>query len=297
MLTAKASRPKPVLGCGPSNAVGQESSNKEEYTGDLFLTSNPTISIVIPAYNEGARLGPTLKRVVGFVQQQSWDGEIIVVDDGSHDQTADIVRNYARDYPNVRLLQNPGNRGKGYSVRNGVLHAIGEIIVFTDADLSAPIEEAPKLLSALNDGADIAIGSRWLRSELQTQRQSVARQVLGRVFNGLLRILLRLDFKDTQCGFKAFRRHAANSLFPFQRIEGWGFDPEILFLARGRGFTVAEVPVLWGHDSGTRIHPVLDGSRMVWEMIKIRWYAVSGKYGDDRIERRSTANAVPRPRA
>lgn len=181
-------------------------------------------------------------------------------------------------------------------MRNGVLHAAGEIILFTDADLSAPIEEAPKLVSALNDGADIAIGSRWMRSELQTQRQSVARQVLGRVFNGFLQILLRLDFRDTQCGFKAFRRQAAKSLFPLQRIEGWGFDPEILFLARVRGFRVTEVPVLWGHDNGTRIHPLVDGSRMVWEIVRIPWYALTGKYGSRRIETQSPAGAVPRPR-
>jgi len=262
-----------------------------------ILDTSYSISIVIPAYNEELRLGPTLNRVSIFVRQQAWDAEVIVVDDGSHDRTADIVREYAQSDGVVRLLQNPGNRGKGYSVRNGVLNARGRIILFTDADLSSPLEEAPKLLEALENGADIAIGSRWMRSELQTKRQSLARQVLGRVFNLLLRIVLRMDFKDTQCGFKAFRRHAAKAVLPLQKIERWGFDPEILFLARRAGFKTAEVPVRWGHDNGTRINPVADGSRMVADMLRIRWYSLSGKYGDGvGVAAPSTVSASQRPR-
>lgn len=225
-------------------------------------------------------MGPTLDRVLDFVHQQNWDAEVIVVDDGSRDNTADLVRQYAERNGNVRLVQNPGNHGKGYSVRNGVLHAQGSIVLFTDADLSSPIEEAPKLMEAIQAGADVAIGSRWLRTELQTQRQSVARQVLGRAFNVLLRILLRLPFKDTQCGFKAFRRSAAKTLFPLQKIEGWGFDPEILFLACKSNLKVAEVPVVWAHDEGTRINPLADGSKMILEMMRIRWYSITGKYGE-----------------
>jgi glycosyltransferase involved in cell wall biosynthesis len=178
----------------------------------------------------------------------------------------------------VRLVENPGNRGKGYSVRNGMLNAQGEIILFSDADLSSPIEEMPKLLEALAAGADIAIGSRWLRAELQTQRQSLHRQLFGRIFNLLQRMILGLRFKDTQCGFKAFTRRAAHAIFPLQRIERWGFDPEILFLARKFGFRVQEVPVLWGHIGGTRIHPLIDGSRMFQELVHIRWNDLTGKY-------------------
>jgi glycosyltransferase involved in cell wall biosynthesis len=265
---------------------------------DAFLNTSYRISIVIPAYNEAPRLGPTLDRVLDFVRKQGWDAEVIVVDDGSRDGTADIVRGYAQNNEIVRLLQNPGNRGKGYSVRNGVMNANGRIILFTDADLSSPIEEAPKLLEVIESGADVAIGSRWMRSELQTRRQSVARQVLGRVFNLLLRVVLRLDFKDTQCGFKAFRRNAARALFPLQKIERWGFDPEILFLADRAGFRVVEVPVRWGHDSGTRISPIADGSRMVGEMLRIRWYSMAGKYGDQiRVAAPSTAGASQRGRS
>lgn len=244
------------------------------------MTPLPAISIVIPAYNEAERLGPTLDRVLAFAHESGWNAEIIVVDDGSRDDTAEIVRSYAQKSALVRLVDNFVNRGKGYSVRNGVLHARGEFILFTDADMSSPIEEAPKLLQPLLDEADIAIGSRWAKSELQTKRQSLVRQFLGRVFNLLLRLILRLDFKDTQCGFKAFRREAAKAVFPLQRIEGWGFDPEVLFLARKQGFRTVEVPVRWGHDTRTRINPILDGAQMVSDMLLIRWNSITGKYSE-----------------
>ena len=239
---------------------------------------DPTYSIVIPAYNESARLGATLERVLGYVHAHGWDAEVIVVNDGSRDDTADIARAFAAREPMLRLVENPGNRGKGYSVRNGMLHARGRVALFSDADLSSPIEEAEKLFQALEDGADVAIGSRWLRAETQTRRQPLHRQIMGRVFNLLLRLTLGLQFADTQCGFKAFKRAAAQAIFPLQRIERWGFDPEILFLARKFGFKVQEVPVAWGHSGGARINPVIDGAKMFQEMLRIRWYSVSGKY-------------------
>lgn len=235
-------------------------------------------SIVIPAYNESARLGNTLDKVLAYVHSQGWNAEVIVVNDGSRDNTAEIVKLFAAKNPILRLVENPGNRGKGYSVRNGMLNARGEIILFSDADLSSPIEEAPKLLAALERGADIAIGSRWLRAETQTQRQPLHRQVFGRIFNLLLRLTLGLKFKDTQCGFKVFTRDAARTVFPLQKVERWGFDPEILFLARKFNLKVKEVPVLWGHSGGTRINPLLDGARMFQEMLRIRWYDMTGKY-------------------
>jgi dolichyl-phosphate beta-glucosyltransferase len=237
----------------------------------------PKYSIVIPAYNEGARLGASLEKVLSFVHSQQWQAEIVVVDDGSRDNTAEIIRSFAAKDPAVRLVENPGNRGKGYSVRNGMLTAQGEVLIFSDADLSSPIQESTKLLEAL-EGADIAIGSRWLRTETQTQRQPLHRQIFGRIFNLLLRLTLGLQFKDTQCGFKAFKRSAAHAIFPLQKIERWGFDPEILFLARKLGFKVKEVPVLWGHSGGTRINPLVDGFRMFTEMLRVRWYSLAGKY-------------------
>jgi dolichyl-phosphate beta-glucosyltransferase len=239
----------------------------------------PTYSIVIPAYNESARLGDTLEKVLAYVHSQRWDAEVIVVNDGSRDNTAEIVRSFAERDPALRLVENPGNRGKGYSVRNGMLHARGRVMLFSDADLSSPIEEVPKLFAALDAGADIAIGSRWLRAETQTQRQPLYRQLFGRIFNLLLRLTLGLKFKDTQCGFKAFRQPAVQAIFPLQKIERWGFDPEILFLARKFGFKVEELPVAWGHSGGTRIHPLIDGSRMFLDMLRIRWNDLTGKYG------------------
>lgn len=238
----------------------------------------PTYSIVIPAYNEEARIRATLERVLSFVHEQGWEAEVIVVDDGSKDKTAEIVQSFAAKNPVLQLVENPGNHGKGYSVRNGMLQARGRIVLFSDADLSSPIEESLKLFATLDAGADIAIGSRWLRAELQTQRQPLHRQLFGRVFNLLLRITLGLQFADTQCGFKAFKRAAAQAIFPWQKIERWGFDPEILFLARKFGFAVEEVPVHWGHSGGARINPFIDGARMFQEMLRIRWYDLSGKY-------------------
>lgn len=257
----------------------------------------PNYSIVIPAYNESARLATTLEKVLSYVHRQAWDAEVIVVNDGSRDNTADIVRAFAAKDPCLRLVENPGNHGKGYSVRNGMLHSSGRIVLFSDADLSSPIEEAPKLLQALADGADIAIGSRWLRAETQIQRQPLLRQVLGRVFNLLLRITLGLQFKDTQCGFKAFKRSAVQKIFPLQKIERWGFDPEILFLARKFGFRVQEVPVAWGHSGGTRIHPILDGSRMFMEMLHIRWNDLAGKYESAKTSPVHIVDPIPAPRA
>jgi dolichyl-phosphate beta-glucosyltransferase len=241
-------------------------------------------TFVIPAYNESSRLRPTLDELLRYSQQRNWGAEILVVDDGSRDDTAQIVRDYGKAHPQILLVENPGNRGKGFSVRNGMLHARGDICLFTDADLSSPITEAQKLFDAIAEGADIAIGSRWLRSELQTERQPLYRQAFGRIFNLVLRLFLGLKFADTQCGFKAFRREAAQRIFPLQKIERWGFDPEILFLARRMGFTVKEVPVVWAHSEGTRLHPFRDGLRMFGDVLRIRWNATTGAY---------TSTAVP----
>jgi glycosyltransferase involved in cell wall biosynthesis len=253
-------------------------------------------SIVIPAYNESARLGATLEKVLAYVHARGWDAEVIVVNDGSRDNTADIIRSFAAKDPALRLVENPGNRGKGYSVRNGMLNARGRVVLFSDADLSSPIEEAPKLFEALERGADIAIGSRWLRAETQTQRQPLHRQLFGRIYNLILRLTLGLQFADTQCGFKAFKQPAVQAIFPLQKIERWGFDPEILFLARKFKFKVQEIPVAWGHSGGTRINPLVDGSRMVVEMLRIRWYDLTGKYNGDPTPAAPPAKTLPNQR-
>lgn len=239
-------------------------------------------SIIIPAYNESARLGATLDRVLDHVAGRHWDAEVIVVNDGSRDDTAEMVLARSRTNSALRLVENPGNRGKGYSVRNGMLKAEGDVRLFTDADLSSPIEEADKLFSAIEDGADVAIGSRWLQPDTQAQRQSLLRQFYGRTFNLILRLLLGLRFKDTQCGFKAFSRSSAQKLFSMQTIEGWGFDAELLFLADKSGLRVKELPVVWSDAEGTRIHPLRDGLHMIAEVLTIRWNSISGKYSREK---------------
>src|SRR5262249_14213227 len=160
----------------------------------------------------------------------------------------------------------------GYSVRNGMLHAKGDVLLFTDADLSSPIEEAPKLFAALAAGAEVAIGSRWLRPELQAERQPLHRQLFRRIYKLVLWVILGLHPNATQCGFKAFSRPAADVIFPRQKIERWGFDPELLFLARKNGLCVAEVAVRWAHDERSKINPVRDGVRMFMEACRVRWY-------------------------
>jgi dolichyl-phosphate beta-glucosyltransferase len=244
----------------------------------------PQYSIVIPAYNEAARIGRTLESVLACIRSRGWFAEVVVVNDGSRDQTADIVREFAARAPEIRLLENPGNRGKGYSVRHGLLESFGEIVMFTDADLSAPIEEAEGLFAALRDGADIAIGSRWLERTRQTIRQPLYRQFFGRCFNAVTRAVMGLPYADTQCGFKAFTRAAAQTVFQLETIERWGFDPEILFIARKRGFKVVEVPVSWAHDERTRISYLKDGIRMLQDIAIVRWNAMLGRY-NKQVER------------
>ena len=246
------------------------------------VTQHPKYSIVIPAYNESRRIPATLKAVLACIRANAWDAEVIVVNDGSADNTAEIVREFAREAPELRLIENPGNHGKGYSVRNGMLHALGEVVMFTDSDLSSPIEEAHNLFDAIAAGADIAIGSRWLERDRQTQRQPLYRQFFGRCFNLVTRAIMRLPFADTQCGFKAFTRAAAQTVFQLQTIERWGFDPEILFIALKRGFRVVEVPVAWAHDERTRMSYLKDGMKMLQELVIIRWNALTGRYSKRR---------------
>jgi glycosyltransferase involved in cell wall biosynthesis len=241
-------------------------------------SAHPKYSIVIPVYNESARIPAALASVVGCIHARGWNAEVLVVNDGSTDSTADVVRAFAQTAPEVRLLENPGNRGKGYSVRSGMLQARGNVALFTDADLSAPIEEAEHLFAAIKQGADIAIGSRWLQSGRQTQRQPLYRQFFGRCFNAVTRFIMRLPYADTQCGFKAFTRQAAQTVFQLQTIERWGFDPEILLIALKRGYRVVEVPVSWANDERTRMSYLRDGIKVLEEIIIIRWNALRGRY-------------------
>lgn len=245
------------------------------------FTRSPSLSIVIPAYNESARIGHALEQVLQTVEEQNWQAEVLVVNDGSTDNTAQIVGRYAQSHPYLHLIENEGNRGKGYSVRHGILKAQGEIVMFTDADLSAPMTEARSLIDAIRQGADVAIGSRWLDRSRQTHHQPLYRRFFGRCFNGVTRLIMRLPFADTQCGFKAFRCNVAHTIFQLQRIERWGFDPELLFIAHKRGYRVVEVPVSWGHDERSRISYLRDGLQMLKELACIRWWSLLGVY--DRV--------------
>ena len=241
----------------------------------------PELSIVIPAYNEASRLGRGLSRIRDYYESQPGgltSIEILVVDDGSTDDTAKIAQQWTRDLPQVRLISNGTNRGKGYSVKHGMQEARGRIAIFTDADLSSPIEESEKLLNAIAAGNDIAIGSRALDRSLIFGRQSRFREVAGMIFNTWVRIFTGLPFEDTQCGFKAFVRGRCAVIFEQQRIERFGFDPELLFLAKRQGLRTAEVPVRWAHDPGTKVHMVRDSLLMFGDLIYIRWNSLTGRY-------------------
>ena len=257
--------------------------------------SHPRLSIVIPAYNESARIEATLTRVMECVEGQRWDAEVLVVDDGSKDDTAAIVERWMDAHPRLHLVKNGGNRGKGYSVRNGLLQAAGEIVLFTDADLSAPMEEANRLFGAIAAGADVAIGSRWMERNRQTIQQPLYRQFFGRCFNAITRGVMGLPFKDTQCGFKAFKREAAQVIFRLQRIERWGFDPEILFIARKLRYRIVEVPVTWGHDERSRMSYLKDGMKMLEEMAVIRYNSLAGRYDKAIAKMTDTSGMVTRP--
>jgi dolichyl-phosphate beta-glucosyltransferase len=239
-----------------------------------------SLSIVIPAYNEERRLPATLELIGRFVEGRKWRFiEVIVVDDGSIDGTAAVVHAAARTRPFIRLLRNPGNRGKGYSVRHGMMSALGRWILFTDADLSAPIEELEALLAAAQEhGAEVAIGSRALDPSLIAVRQSVLRRLAGRTFNFVTGMFTGLEFADTQCGFKLFQAHAAARIFERQRIDGFGFDVESLYIARLLGFRAIEVPVRWAHSDGTKVRMLRDSAKMFLDVLLVRWYKVLGRY-------------------
>lgn len=246
----------------------------------------PFLSIIIPAYNEEQRIGRSLDEILRFLKEQTYRAEVIVVDDGSRDGTGKIVADRKAQYDEagevLRLLTNSPNRGKGYSVRRGVGSAQGEIILFTDADLSSPITEAPRLIAPIAEGlADVTFGSRAINRNLIEVRQSLVRDFGGRVFNLFLRAITGLPYKDTQCGFKAFRRDAAAPVFQRQSIERFGFDPEILYIARKRGLRLLEVPVRWSHSDDSKVSYLRDSVDMFLDLVRIRLNDIKGRYEDE----------------
>jgi glycosyltransferase involved in cell wall biosynthesis len=238
----------------------------------------PTVSIVVPAFNEAARIGNSIQKIVAYVEHSAIPMDVIVIDDGSSDATADIV-NQSRNGTLVRLIRNGENHGKGYSVRQGMLNATGTYVLFTDADLSAPIEELQNLFDvAVRESADVVIGSRALDRRYIEKHQSRGRELGGIAFNKMVRLLLGLNLHDTQCGFKLFKREKTRALFEKQTIVGFGFDPEILFLAARKCLKIREVPVRWSHAEGSKIHFLRDGVRMFLDLVRIRWNWIAGRY-------------------
>ena len=216
----------------------------------------PFLSVIIPCYDEEKLIADTLYTVTAYLLRLGYSHEIIVVDDGSRDNTAGIVGRFAEKYPQVRLLENGQNRGKGFSVRMGALRASGEFVCFSDADLSTPIEEVEKLLHWIRQGFDIAIGSRSLKTSQVELHQPWWRETMGRTFNLIVRIMAVRGIKDTQCGFKCFRGPVAAELFSRQVLDGFSFDVENLFIARKLGYSIKEVPVRWINRIESKVNPV-----------------------------------------
>ncbi len=236
------------------------------------------MTVIIPAYNEEQRLGSTLDAVVEYLEGADLSYELIVVDDGSADGTAELVRQRPAP-PEIRLLCNERNRGKGYSVRRGMQEARGELVLFSDADNSTPIQELEKLAAEIDAGADVAIGSRALPESVLEVRQPAYREYMGRVFNLLVRMLTGLRFRDTQCGFKLFRREVARDLASRQTLDGWAFDVELLYLAvRKDGLTVSEVPIRWLNSPRTTLNAATDSFAMLREVARVRWQDLRGRY-------------------
>jgi glycosyltransferase involved in cell wall biosynthesis len=238
------------------------------------------LSIVIPAYNEGRRISNTLLETFSYLDSLNFESEVLVVDDGSTDGTVDKVMELmemARG--RLRLIRNPGNRGKGYSVRSGMLQARGEIILFYDADLAVPTTEITKVIRPISEGQfDIVFGSRYLDGDLIGTPQSMLRRAISRIGNLIMRRVTGLDYRDMQCGFKAFRGSAAKSVFRDQVIDGYGFDPEVLFIATKRGWRLLETPVICNHVEGSKVNILTTPVKVLLEVLTIRRNDLLGLY-------------------
>ena len=254
------------------------SSGESQKAGAVPAAAAPYLSIVVPAYNEEKRLGATLKRMLAYFDTRNYEFEILVVNDGSTDETASIVQNISACRPQVQLLQYASNRGKGYAVRYGMQRAAGQLVLFSDADLATPIEEVEKLISHIEAGADVAIGSRDVAGSELVQRESIIRELGGRTFNKLVQMLTVPGIHDTQCGFKLFTARACKDVFSICQVDDFAFDVEALYVAvKLLALRVDEVPIKWAHQAGSKISPFRDGPRMVRTLFKIRMtrYGVS----------------------
>ena len=241
-------------------------------------SEDPDVSLVIPTFNEAGRLGPTLTRVLDYLQSQPRSFEVVVVDDGSGDATLDVARAYAAGRDGVRLHRQVPNRGKGEAVRQGMLLATGRYRFFSDADLSVPIEMLPAFLLPLEEACDIAVGSRRVAGAVIEVHQPPYRELLGRGYSALASWMLRLAVADVTCGFKGFRGAVATDLFARQRIRNWSFDAEILYLAHRRGYRVVEIPVRWRNDASSKVRLRRDVLRSLSELAVVLWNGWTGLY-------------------
>jgi glycosyltransferase involved in cell wall biosynthesis len=241
----------------------------------------PDISIVIPAYNESDRLGAPLRKILAYLSESGTNGEVIVVDDGSSDDTAEVAKAALAEFPAVasQVVRYDANRGKGFAIKTGLEASKADIALFTDADLSSPIEEMPKLLDPIRSGEfDVTFGSRALDRSLIGTHQPWRREQGGRVVNLIIRTLSGLDFADTQCGFKAFNMLKFRPLLDLMQIDRFGFDAEFLFVAKHNGLRLAEIPVRWNDVAGSKVSAIRDTRRMISELMTVRRSARQGKY-------------------
>ncbi len=235
------------------------------------------ISLIIPTFNEAKRLPTSLEKLIDFLKTFPESTEVIIVDDCSSDATFEIASTFKNKIKNLKVLRLEKNLGKGWAVKNGFLAATGDIVIFTDADFSTPIEEINKLLQKINDGFDIAIGSRALNRGLVKKHQNPLREFMGRIFNLLVQLIAIKGISDTQCGFKAFKRSTTADIFEKQVIFDFGFDVELLFLARKKGLKIAEVATLWYNDPSSRVNPIKDSFLTLYDLFKIRLFHSAGK--------------------
>jgi dolichyl-phosphate beta-glucosyltransferase len=232
------------------------------------------LSLIIPVYNEEKRIGKTLIKVFDFFEKNNIEHEIILVDDCSGDNTLEIISKYK---DRITVLKNDKNMGKGYSVRKGMLYAKGDLLLFSDADLSTPIEELDKFLKYI-DEFDVLIASRNMKESDIKIKQPFFRSALGKIFPFFVNLLLVKGIKDTQCGFKLFKKECAKKIFSKQRIDRWSFDVEILFIANKYGYKIKEIPVIWENDILSKVNSIFDPPKMLFELLRIKFNSLIGRY-------------------
>lgn len=242
--------------------------------------SEPYLAVLVPAYNEAERLPKTLARLHEYLSGQAYTWSVTVISDGSTDNTVAVVKDFAAQHPGFMVIESTPNRGKGYVIRTGMREIEGQYRLFSDADLAAPIEEIEKLLPKMAEGYDIAIGSRPLKESRLEIRQPKYREYAGRAFNKVVQMLAIRGIQDTQCGFKVFSAKAAEDVFSLCTLDGFSYDFEALMIGRDLGFRIAEVPIRWAHQEGSKVKFLRDGSRMLVDLVRLRLRGKKGRLGE-----------------